>query len=152
MRKLLVFTVLNLALFTTVFAQGVNIEDFNQDKTAITVGLLNGGGLIGAEVETLISSRIGAHIGVGFIGFCAGFDYHFKPTINSSSITLQLRNQGFGEIHTDTSLGLGVTFRKYHLALQIGAAYKLKQGPNTIENWNTSTIIPQISFGYFSPF
>ena len=146
------FTFLNIALLASNYGQGVTIEKFNQEKTAITVGILNGGGLLGAEVETLITSRIGAHVGVGFIGFCAGLDYHFRPTVNSSSITLQLRNQGIGEIHTDTSLGLGLTLRKYHIALQIGAAYKLKQGPNTIDNWNTSTIIPQISLGYFSPF
>lgn len=132
--------------------QGVSIEQFDRQKTAITLGLLNGGGLLGAELETLVSKNMGVHIGLGFIGACAGIDYHFKPTINSSSITLQLRNQGFGEIHTDTSIGLGYTFRKYHLAIQLGLAYKLKQGPNTIEGWNTSDIIPQISFGYFSPF
>lgn len=143
---------LHFCLLSIVKGQGVQLEDYNQEKTAVTVGILNGGGLIGAEIETMVAKNLGVHVGLGFIGVCAGLDYHFKPTINSSSITLQLRNQGFGEIHTATSLGLGFTIRKYKLSLQLGAAYVLKQGPNKIENWNTNKIIPQISFGYFSPF
>ena len=108
MKKILAVFVLVFILQSEMIGQGVDIKFTETKKMAITIGLLNGGGLLGAELETLLSNKLGAHIGVGFVGACVGLNYHLKPTTNSSYFSLELRNQGIGEIYTDTSLGLGL--------------------------------------------
>lgn len=152
MKKILAVFVLVFILQSEMIGQGVDIKFTETKKMAITIGLLNGGGLLGAELETLLSNKLGAHIGVGFVGACVGLDYHLKPTTNSSYFSLELRNQGIGEIYTDTSLGLGFVLRFKGISAQIGGAYILKAGPNTIENWNTGSFVPQVSLGYYSAF
>lgn len=142
-----------LAFYSFVaFGQGVDISYEDRKSTAITVGVLNGGGLLGAELTTMLSRKVSGHIGLGFVGACIGVNLHTRPTVASSSITFEIRSQGVAEIYTDTSVGLGYTLRYKSLAMQLGAAYRLDKGPNTIKNWNTRSVIPQISLGYFNPF
>ena len=152
MKKVLFILILLGSVLVTSYSQGVDIEFTNKKENAITIGLFNGGSLLGAELETLISGKVGAHIGLGFIGACLGLNYHMKPTTNSSFVSIELRNQGVGEIFTDLSLGLGYVIRYKGISAQVGAAYILKNGPNTIDGWNTKNIVPQISLGYFSAF
>lgn len=133
-------------------SQGIDINYEERTKNALTVGILNGGGLVGAELETLIGNRTGAHIGFGFIGACAGLDFHLKPTTKSSYFTVEYRAQGLGEVYTAMTLGGGFVLRTHGLSLQIGAAYLLDKGPNTIENWNTRNILPQVSLGFYNAF
>lgn len=133
-------------------AQNIDYNYEEPTKTALTVGLLNGGGLLGAEIETLLKGKVGAHIGFGFVGACVGLNYHLKPTTRSSFFTMELRVQGFSTIYTDTSLGLGYVLRYKGLSAQLGAAYILDKGPNTISNWNDGRFVPQISLGGYNTF
>ncbi len=64
-------------------------------KNAFTVGVLQGGGaLIGFDYERLVADYFGIQVGAGFIGFGACVNYHLKPTVNSSAISLAYWNQG----------------------------------------------------------
>jgi hypothetical protein len=148
--------VLGLILFTVLSfnanGQELDLKYEKYKKNALTFGLLNGGGLIGAELETLLKGRLGAHLGFGFVGACVGLDFHMKPTTTSSAFVLELRAQGVGEIYTGTMVGLGYLIRYKGISLQLGGSYLLDEGPNTIENWNTRPFVPQVSLGFFNAF
>jgi hypothetical protein len=148
----IIFVFLGILFTLNTFAQGVDLSFEDRKSTAITVGFLNGGGLLGAELEVMTSKRLGAHFGFGFIGACVGLDYHVKPTIASSAFVLELRAQGLGEIYANTAIGLGYLIRYKGLSLQLGGSYMIDKGPNTIKNWNTRNFIPQVSLGFYSAF
>ena len=141
-----------LVCFTNTYSQEIDLKVDNYKKSALTVGILNGGGLVGAELETLLKGRFGAHLGFGFVGACAGLNYHLKPTTTSSYITAEIRATGIGEIYTSTTVGIGFVIRYKGFSMQLGGSYLLDKGPNTIENWNTRNFIPQLSLGFYNPF
>lgn len=59
-------------------------------KTAINIGVLMGGGsLTGTDFEIMLLHRIGIQAGIGIASFGAGINYHLKPQITSSFISLQ---------------------------------------------------------------
>ena len=150
-------TVVYVLLLIVVAAYGLRAQDINlkyeqNKKNSLTVGLLNGGGLVGAELETLLKGKFGAHLGAGFVGACAGLNYHLKPTTNSSFFTTELRVQGIGEIYTATMVGIGFVIRYRGFSMQLGGAYLLDKGPNTITNWNDRNFIPQVSLGFYNAF
>jgi hypothetical protein len=66
-----------------------------EEKAIMSVGLLQGGGsLVGADLELKLANHLGAQIGAGLLGYGAGIDFHFKPDIRSSSLSLQYWHQG----------------------------------------------------------
>ena len=100
------------------------------DKNAVTIGILQGGGsLIGADYERLVAGPVGFQIGAGYIGLGAGINFHFKPTVRSSFISVVLWNQGlFDEDLTARVLGATYVYRgRKWFTAQIGAGYVLKR-------------------------
>jgi hypothetical protein len=97
MRKALVFFFF-FGLSMNNFAQLYTSEptDNNKNfesaekKNSLTFGILEGGGgLLGIDYEALLSQQVGIQIGAGFVSFGAGLNYHFKPGIRSSYLSLQ---------------------------------------------------------------
>ena len=100
-------------------------------KVTLSAGLLQGGGgLVGLDFEYLFADHFSAQIGAGIVSFGAAFNYHFKPYINSSMISLGYYHQGVGQSHTVSWLGPVYTFRAPKIfQCQIGFAYKVGYGP-----------------------
>ena len=95
-----------ICISTNLFSQTELIEK----RHSITIGLLQGGGsLVGADFEFLLTDHFGFQIGAGLVGFGGGLNYHFKPSIRSSFISLQYWNQGIGEYFAQNVMPL---FRK----------------------------------------
>lgn len=89
-----------------------NTKVVYEPTACVTAGILQGGGsLIGADLEVLLSSHIGAQIGAGIIGFGGGLNIHFKPSIRSSFISIQYWNQGIGNSFTQSLVGPAFVFR-----------------------------------------
>ena len=87
-----------VALFSVqLMAQRVPSEK----KMSISAGVLQGGGgLVGADFEFMLGNHFSAQAGIGFTSFGAGINYHFKPFINSSMISLLYWHQGIGNTYT----------------------------------------------------
>lgn len=71
----------------------------NPKRAAITVGFLQGGGsLIGADLEFLVTPKLGLQAGAGYIGFGGSVNYHLKPVINSSFVSIGYWHQGMAKL------------------------------------------------------
>ena len=82
------------------------------ERTSINVGVfMGGGGIVGGDLEFLIGKRLGLQFGAGFPSFGLGFNYHLKPYINSSFVSLQYCHIGFGENNVGATLGPMFIFR-----------------------------------------
>lgn len=129
---------------------GDELEDTN---TSITFGLLNGGGsLIGADLETLVTDRLGLQIGAGLIGFGGGVNFHLEPSIRSSFISLQYWHQGLGETFTQDLVGPNFVYRgKKWFTCQIGLGAILSRGPAFPENLDRTPVILMYSLGAYFP-
>ena len=124
----------------------------SEKRTAINVGvLMGGGGLIGADLEFLVGKRLGLQLGggIGSMGF--GINYHLKPYINSSFVSVQYWHQGFGKNHYASYLGPMYTFRARKI-LQIGIGFGtvLSKGPNWNMDKDTPTALTY-NIGLFFP-
>ena len=65
------------------------IQAGREERTAINVGLLmGGGGLLGADIEFLAGKRVGLQLGGGLGSMGFGLNYHFKPYINSQFVSV----------------------------------------------------------------
>lgn len=126
---------------------------FDLRRRSITIGFLQGGGsIVGFDVETLISNQFGIQIGSGIIGFGGGVNYHFKPTIRSSFISLQYWHQGFGETYAQSLIGPSYVFRARKLfTFQGGIGYALDKGPGWPDNREQSPIMLLYSIGIYLP-
>jgi len=95
-----------------------------EERSSINVGaFMGGGGLIGGDVETLISNRVGLQLGTGWvrmgsISMGLGINYHFKPYINSSFVSLQYSNN----FNIGATIGPMLTLRSSKV-FQIGLGY-----------------------------
>lgn len=108
-------------------------EIIEGEKTAaVSIGLLHGGGsLVGVDFEKLISPKVGIQAGIGIVGFGAGINYHFKPSIRSSFLSLQYWNQGIGDSFTQNVIGGNYVYRgKKWFTATIGLGIPLSEGPN----------------------
>jgi len=105
----------------------------NPKRVAITVGFLQGGGsLIGADLEFLVTPKLGLQIGGGYVGFGGGINYHLKPAINSSFVSLGYWHQGIGETFAQDALGGLFTFRANKLlSASLGPWNTSQQGPRS---------------------
>ena len=94
-----------------------------EERTSINVGaFMGGGGIIGGDLEFLVGKHIGLQVGAGFPSFGLGFNYHFKPYINSSFVSLQYCHIGFGSNNVGATLGPMFTFRAKKI-FQAGAGW-----------------------------
>ena len=121
-----------LIVLLSVFALQVSAQRVPSEKRmSIAAGVLQGGGgIVGADFEFMLSNHVSAQAGVGLVSFGAGINYHFKPFINSSMISLVYWNQGIGDTHTVGWLGPVYTFRAPKIfQFQIGLGYKASYGP-----------------------
>ena len=125
------------------------------DKTkCITIGILQGGGsLVGADFEALVSKKVGVQVGMGLIGFGAGLNYHFKPNIRSSFLSLQYMHQGYASSYTQSVAGATYVFRgKKWFTFQIGLGFPLETGPALPEVYEVPPIMLMYYIGGYIPF
>jgi len=82
------------------------IDSTNDDKVALNVGvLMGGGGLLGADLEVLVYKGLGLQVGAGLGSIGFGINYHFNQKINSQFFSIQYLQQGFGDNHWGTYVG-----------------------------------------------
>ena len=153
MRKLFILLVA-ISFSTSLFSQVDSYENPPEKRNSITIGILEGGGsLIGADMEFLLSKRFGFQLGAGLIGFGGGLNYHFKPSIRSSFVSLQYWNQGIGEIFVQNAIGPSFVYRgKKWFTCQIGLAATLSKGPAWPSNRDQSPVILTYAIGAYIPF
>ncbi|GHV72473.1 hypothetical protein FACS1894201_01810 [Bacteroidia bacterium] len=108
-------------------------------NTAINAGFMMGGGsLVGVDAEFLVSKTVGLQAGIGISSFGVGLDWHFKPIINSSFISLQYLHQGFGENFYGSYIGPMYVFRAKKI-LQAGLGWGIVVGTGKDRNGNDVT-------------
>ena len=126
-----------------------------EERTAINFGYAMGGGgpLVGADFEFLIGKRLGFQIGTGIPTFGLGFNYHFKPYINSSFTSLQYNHIGFGERHIGATVGPMITFRAKKI-FQAGAGWGavVSKGPLWEDSFNEEvSMLIYFNIGLYFP-
>jgi hypothetical protein len=124
-----------------------------QETTCITVGILHGGGsLIGADLEFLLSPRFGAQVGMGLVGFGGGLNYHFKPGVRSSMLSVQYYNQGIGDNFAQSMVGPSFVYRSQKwFTFSVGLAGILEVGDMEIydEGEQPSVLLTYAIGAYF---
>ena len=100
-------------------------------ESCITIGVLQGGGsLIGADIEIMPLSRLGFQFGAGLVGVGCGINYHFKPWVKSSFLSLQYWHQGMGNTYVQSLVGPSYVFRARKIfTCQIGVGFLVEKGP-----------------------
>ena len=108
-----------------------------EERISLNVGLLmGGGGLIGADLEFMMSKRLSLQFGAGLGSVGGGLNFHFKPYINSQFLSIQYLQQGFGNNHYASYLGPMYTFRaKKIFQFGIGFGTILSKGPQWETTW-----------------
>ena len=145
MKKLLLF-VLVAMLAIPVTAQSVVGQKKgrvpSEKKASIAVGFMNGGGgLVGVDFEFLISQLLGVQGGIGFVSYGGALNYHFKPYINSSMVSLAYFHQGIGNSYTYSWVGPLYTFRAPKIfQASIGYGICVGQGPAVTEAYSGTLI------------
>ena len=122
-------------------------------RSSVTIGILQGGGsLVGFDFETLLTKRFGVQVGAGLIGFGAGMNFHFKPTIRSSFVSLQYWHQGIGSSYTQSIAGANYVFRgKKWFTFQIGLGVPVEYGPSFPINAQRPNVILTYAIGGYIP-
>lgn len=145
MKKIL-FIVCVLFYTYTSMAQEVEVTEPDGRKVAITVGFLNGASLLGVDLEFLLTDRVGFQIGGGLIGYSAGLNYHLKPGIRSSFMSMQYWHQGgSGSTHTQSLVSGNFVYRyRKLLQAQIGIGFPTAKG----DAWPTNTEQPHVMLTY----
>jgi len=151
-----------LFLLTTInlFAQDYyeersQIKPTYQPTSCITVGILQGGGsLVGADLEVLLSDRFGAQIGGGIVGFGGGLNFHLKPGIRSSMISLQYWNQGIGNNFTQSLIGPNYVYRSkkwFTFQIGVGAILEVNEESGIYEDARIPDAILTYAIGAYFP-
>ena len=153
MKKLFIISIISFALTAHLSSQLETDAESTVNKTSLTLGVLQGGGsLVGADFEALLTDRVGVQIGAGFIGYGAGINYHLKPGINTSYISLTYWHQGAGESYTLSLLGPTFVYRaKKIITAQIGLGFVLGHGPAYPSNLTKTPMILLYSIGVYFP-
>lgn len=152
MKKILI--ILMICISTNLFSQTGEEKEPIEKQNSFTVGILQGGGsLIGGDFEFLVSDHFGFQFGGGIVGFGGGFNYHFKPSIRSSFISIQYWNQGIGDSFTQNLIGSNYVFRgKKWFTFQIGLGAPLERGPAMREDFKQTPVMFMYSIGAYMPF
>jgi hypothetical protein len=152
MKKIAVFF---FSLFfggSLVFAQ--EAPTGKEPKAAVSIGVLQGGGsLFGADFELLVTNRFGFQVGAGLVGLGAGLNYHLKPSISSSTISMIYWHQGLGDTYTQSLFGPSYIFRaKRFFTASLGLGYALEQGPGwPIDKMEQPPVMLTYSIGMYIP-
>jgi len=143
-----------ICISTNLFSQEEKVSEQPEKRNSITIGILQGGGsLIGADIEFLLTNRFGIQIGAGLVGFGGGLNYHFKPSIRSSFISLQYWNQGIGDSFAQNAIGPNFVFRgKKWFTAQIGLGVPLEKGPAMPDDFVQPPVMLMYSIGAYIPF
>lgn len=142
-----------ICISTNLFSQKTQENIPYEKRSSITVGIFQGGGsLVGADFEYLLTKRFGLQVGAGIVGFGAGINYHLKPSIRSSFISLQYWNQGIGDSFTQNAIGPNFVFRgKKWFTCQIGFAFPLAKGPALPKNYEQPPVMLLYAIGAYFP-
>ena len=142
-----------ICISTNLFSQTEQVNEHIEKRNCITVGIFQGGGsLIGADFEFLLTDQFGFQIGAGFVGFGGGLNFHFKPSIRSSFISLQYWNQGIGESFAQNAIGPSFVYRgKKWLTFQIGLGMLLEEGPALPDDYEQPPVMLMYSIGAYLP-
>ena len=126
-------------------------ESNNQGKASLSVGLLQGGGgLVGADFEALLSNRVGFQLGAGLVSYSLGLNYHLKPGIRSSFLSLAYWHQGVGSSFVQSVLGPSYVFRgRKWFTAQIGLGYVLDRGPAFSDTMQKTPVLLTYSIGAY---
>lgn len=129
MKKLLLG--LSMVLFVNVLVAQIIPFPEPESYSAMSIGFLNGGGgLLGADLEILLNDRVGIQLGAGFVSYGAAINYHLKPGIRTSFVSLQYLNQGTGQNFVQNAIGPSLGYRgKRWFTYQLGLAKTLSKGP-----------------------
>jgi hypothetical protein len=113
------------------------VSEGREDRVSLNVGLLmGGGGLLGADLEFMLSQKLALQFGAGLGSMGGGLNFHFQPYINSQFVSVQYWHQGFGENHYASYLGPMYTFRaKKIFQIGIGFGTILSKGPGWERAW-----------------
>lgn len=135
-----------------LFSQNKPIKK-TEKSNCITAGILQGGGsLFGVDFETFITKQFGVQLGVGVIGFGAGLNYHFKPSVRSSFISLQYWHQGIWNSFSQSIIGPSFVFRgKKWLTFQIGLGAPIDIGEAFPDDVEQADIMLMYSIGAYIP-
>jgi hypothetical protein len=152
------FTIILLLSFSAgIFAQqtdvGVETGTPITKRAAITAGFLQGGGsLVGFDFEYLVAPKFGLQVGAGYIGFGGGINYHLKPEINSSFVSLAYWHQGIGESFAQDAIGGVFTFRaRKFLSASLGLGIPLSRGPALDPDFTQPPVMLLYSIGLYLP-
>ncbi len=134
-------------------ATGTGLTPPPEKKAAVTVGFLQGGGaLIGVDLEYLVTPQLGLQAGAGYIGFGAGVNYHLKPAINSSFVSLAYWHQGIGDTFAQDAVGSVFTFRaRKYLSASLGLGIPLSRGPALDIDFEQPPVMLLYSIGIYFP-
>ncbi|MBC7196862.1 MAG: hypothetical protein H5U39_06385 [Deferribacterales bacterium] len=152
MKRILLFIL--ICISTNLFSQEQQAGEQAEKRNSVTIGILQGGGsLVGADFEFLLSDRFGFQLGAGLIGFGGGLNYHFKPSIRSSFISLQYWNQGIGSSFAQNAIGSTFVYRgKKWFTFQIGLGVPLQKGPAMPDDYELPPVMLLYSIGAYIPF
>jgi hypothetical protein len=122
-------------------------------RATITAGFLYGGGsFIGVDFEFLAAPKVGLQIGAGYIGFGGGINYHLKPEINSSFVSLEYWHQGIKESFAQDAIGGVFTFRaKKLLSATLGLGIPLSKGPALDADFKQPPVMLLYAIGLYLP-
>lgn len=148
MKKVL-FVLLAIMLAMPMMAQRVP----SPKKSSISAGFMQGGGgLVGVDFEHMLGNHFSAQVGAGFVSFGAAINYHFKPFINSSMVSLGYYHQGVGNSYAASWLGPVYTFRAPKIfQFQIGFGFKVGEGPAASADLMKTSMTLLYSIGVYFP-
>jgi hypothetical protein len=132
------------------------IRTESEARTIMAFGAFIGGGaLVGGAIETMLSpGRVSLYAGAGLPvyslpSFSLGFNYHFKPRINSSFVSFHYNHLGFGGNFLASTLGPGITFRAkkvFQAGIEFGYVVardnRLREDINTLINFQIGLYFP----------
>ena len=143
-----------IALLAVFSVQAMAQRVPNPKKFAISAGLLQGGGgIVGADFEYLFSDHFSAQVGAGFISCGAAINYHFKPYINSSMVSLVFWDQGIGgDTFSQAVAGAVYTFRAPKVfQFQVGLGGRVAKGPALNPDTAKVPVMLLYSIGVYFP-
>lgn len=151
--KRILITMIMICTTTNLFSQSSQENAPTEKRNSVTVGILQGGGsLIGADIEFMLTDKFGIQLGAGLIGFGGGLNYHLKPSIRSSFISLQYWNQGVGDSFTQSVIGPNFVYRsKKWFTAQIGLGFPLQIGPAAPTYFKQPPAMLMYSVGAYFP-
>jgi hypothetical protein len=143
-----------ICISTNLFSQTEQVNQQIEKRNSITIGILQGGGsLLGADLEFLLTDRFGFQVGAGLVGFGGGLNFHFKPSIRSSFLSLQYWNQGIGNSFAQNAIGPNIVYRgKKWFTFQIGLGVPLEKGPAMPDDYKQPPVMLMYSIGAYIPF